>query len=204
MDVKEFKEPVPHIMIKNFLTGKELELIWKEVDELDFQTGKYQVDGVEKVVESKKNMGCTLNDVYPNIDDSYIRSLFWYRFQTNPDFAKEISSMSNPFWALFAFTQKELTKVSRYADGDKYDWHPDIAKDGLITIIYQFSKFPEHFTGGDFEIKNKIGEKKTIPFLHNSVIMFPRMYLHRVTPIVSKGKNWYDARFSIQWFVNIR
>lgn len=204
MNIEEFKEPIPHIIIKNFLTDKELEKIWEEVDELDFKTGTYNVNGVEKVVEIKTNMSSIVNDKYPNMDDSYLRSLFWYRFQNNPDFAKAISTNTNPFWALFAFTQSELTKVSRYADGDKYDWHPDICKEGLITIIYQFSKLPQNFTGGDFEFKNKIGESKTIPYLHNSVIIFPRMYLHRVTPVVSKGKDWYDARFSIQWFINIR
>jgi len=204
MDIREFKEPIPHLIIKNFLTDKDLEKVWKEVDELDFKTGTYNVNGVEKITENKTNMGSIVNDKYPKMNDSYIRSLFWYRFQANPDFVSAIGSATNPFWALFAYTTKELTKVSRYSDGDKYNWHPDTTTNGLITIVYQFSKIPQNFTGGDFEFKNKIGESKTIPFLHNSVIIFPRMYLHRVTPIVSKGKDWYDARFSIQWFVNIR
>ena len=206
MQLEFFDSPIPHILIKDFLTKEELEKIWEEIEELkdDFKTGLYVKDGVEKIVEGKTNTGVIVNDKFPKAEDSHIRSLFWYRFQMNPDFAGAIQNVKNPFWSVFAFTRSELTKISRYANGDKYDWHPDVSKHGLITIVYQLSKFPEHFTGGDFEIKNSDEENKIMPFEHNSIIIFPRFYHHRVTTVVSKGDNFHDARFSIQWFVNIR
>lgn len=206
MNIEFFDSPIPHIIIKDFLKTEEQEKIWEEIDELkdEFKEGTFIEKGIEKVVEGKTNKGVIVNDKFPKSDDSYIRSLFWYRFQMNPDFAGAIQNATNPFWSIFSFTTGELTKVSRYTDGDKYDWHIDICRTGLITIIYQLSKYPEHFTGGDFVIKNKDNEMKTIWFEDNSVIIFPRMFRHKVTPVKSKGKNFHDARFSIQWFVNIR
>lgn len=193
-------------MIKNLLKIDEQEKIWDEINELKdfFKTGRFVLDGKEQVIEGKTNTGIIVNDKFPKSDDSYIRSLFWYRFQMNPDFAGAISHATNPFWSIFSFTTNELTKISRYGNEDKYDWHNDICRTGLITIIYQLSKYPSHFTGGDFEMKNTADEVKTIPFEDNSVIIFPRMYRHRITPIKSQGKNFLDARFSIQWFVNIQ
>ncbi len=206
MQIEFFDSPIPHIIINNLLKTDEQEKIWEEIDEIKdgFKTGLFLKDKKEQVVEGKTNTGVIVNDRFPKADDSYIRSLFWYRFQMNPDFAGAIQNATNPFWSIFSFTVAELTKVSRYTDGDKYDWHIDICRTGLITIVYQLSKYPEHFTGGDFELKNNDDEIKTIPFEDNSVIIFPRMYRHRVTPVKSKGKNFHDARFSVQWFVNIR
>lgn len=206
VNLEFFDSPIPHIIIKKFLKAEEQEKIWEEIDEIKdgFKTGMFVKDGKEQVIEGKTNTGVIVNDRFPNIDDSYLRSLFWYRFQMNPDFAGAIQNARDPFWSIFSFTVAELTKVSRYGNDDKYDWHNDICRTGLITIIYQLAIYPSHFTGGDFVIKNTADEVKTIPFEDNSVIIFPRMYRHRITTIHSKGNNFYDARFSIQWFVNIK
>jgi len=206
MKLEFFDSPIQHILIKNFLTNEEKDKIWLEIDELkdNFKKGSFIKNNKEVIIEGLTNTGFIVNKRFPQSDDSYIRSLFWYRFQMSPDFMGAIENASDPFWSLFKFTSKELSKVSRYGNGDRYDWHNDQIQHGLITIVYMLSKFPEHFTGGDFLIKNKANDVKTIWFEDNSVIIFPRMFAHKVSEVKSSGDNWYDARFSIQWFVNIR
>jgi len=193
-----------HIIINDFLTEEEKKKAWDEIDDLDFVQGTYNVNGKETVVDLKRNMISILNLKFPNINDSFLRSVFWNKFQTNREFAIELGKANEPFWCFFTYTTNELTKVSRYGNDDKYDWHTDLPKGGLITILYTISKYPESFTGGDFEIKGQDDTIKKIPFKDNSILIFPRMYRHRVTPVVTKETEWNKARFSVQWFVNIQ
>ena len=59
MDIREFKEPRTHVIIKDFLTEDEQEKIWEEIKENEskFSTGLYTKDGKEEVHENiKKNL----------------------------------------------------------------------------------------------------------------------------------------------------
>ena len=93
MDIREFKEPRTHIIIKDFLTSEEQEKIWEEIKENEslFTAGLYKKDGKDGVHNDvKKNLGFEISDIYPRILDSSIRSMFYYRiFQNQEIFTNE-------------------------------------------------------------------------------------------------------------------
>ena len=101
----------------------------------------------------------------------------------------------------FIITGKEQPQFAGYKEGDFYDWHKDCS---IETSLYrklsatvQLSD-PSYYKGGQFEIKTLWGQplpmdKETTE--RGTVIIFPSILDHRVTPIV-KG-----TRYSIvQWF----
>ena len=86
MDVVEFAEPRTHVIIKDFLTQDEQNLLWDEIkeNELKFEAGLYQKDGKEDIHENmKKNLGFDVTQKYFRVDDSSIRSMFYHRIFKN-------------------------------------------------------------------------------------------------------------------------
>jgi len=206
MDIIEFKEPRTHIIINDFLTKEGQDLLWNEIKENEskFEAGLYQKGGKEGVHENiKKNLGFDVSLKYPNIDDSYIRSMFYIKIFQDESMIRMLSSAKSPIYQLLRFTKADRTKVSAYGNGDFYDWHKDGVEDGLITILYMLCKEPQKFTGGDILLKWDNVEK-SIPFENNKVLIFPRSTLHTVTNIELDSDDFYDKRFTIQCFANLR
>lgn len=204
MDIREFKEPRTHIIIKDFLTKDEQEIIWEEIKENEskFTAGLYKKDGKDEVHDDvKKNLGIEISDIYPRILDSSIRSMFYYRIFQNPEIQEAVSTAKSPIYSLLRFTKTDRTKVSAYQNEDFYDWHVDSTKQGLLTVLYMMNKEPKKFTGGDFMIKWDDIEK-SIPFENNTILIFPRDTPHKVKKIKMESNNFYDKRFTIQCFAN--
>ena len=205
MDVREFKEPRTHVVIKDFLTQSEQDLLWSEIKEnkLKFKTGKYKKDGKEGIHEDmKKNIVFEVNMKYPEVDDSSIRSMFHYRILQNKTMIEIFNTAKSPIYQLLRFCKYDTTKVSAYGNGDFYDWHVDTTDTGLLTVLYMLCKEPRKFTGGDLMLKWGENEK-TIPFENNTLLIFPRNTLHTVTNIKMDSKNFWDKRFTIQCFANL-
>ena len=204
MDIREFKEPRTHIIIKDFLTSEEQEKIWEEIKENEslFTAGLYKKDGKDEVHDDvKKNLGFEVTDIYPRILDSSIRSMFYYRIFQNSEMQEVISTAKSPIYNLLRFTTSDRTKVSAYQNGDFYDWHIDSTKQGLLTVLYMMNKEPKKFTGGDILLKWDAIEK-SIPFENNTVLIFPRDTPHKVKKIKLESNDFYDKRFTIQCFAN--
>jgi len=205
MDIVEFKEPRTHVVIKNFLTKKEQEIIWDEIKEnkLKFKTGKYKKDGKEGIHEDmKKNTVFEVNMKYPEVDNSSVRCMFHYRILQNKTMIEILSTAKSPVYQLLRFCKYDTTKISAYGNGDFYDWHIDGTEGGLLTIIYMMYKEPKKFTGGDILLKWD-GVEKSIPFENNTILIFPRNTLHKVSNINMDSKNFWDKRFTIQCFANL-
>jgi len=204
MDIREFVEPRTHIIIKDFLTKDEQDILWSEIKENEskFSTGLYKKDGKDEVhANIKKNLGFEVSDVYPRILDSSIRSMFYYRIFQNPEIQKMVSTAKSPIYNLLRFTTSDRTKVSVYQNGDFYDWHQDSINQGLLTVLYMMNKEPKKFTGGDILLKWD-GIEKSIPFENNTILIFPRDIPHKVKKIKMESDDFHDKRFTIQCFAN--
>ncbi len=206
MDVVEFNEPRNHVIIKDFLTQDEQNLLWDEIKEnkLKFKSGKYKKDGVDIVHENiKKNLGFDVSSKYQNIDDSNILCMFHYKIFQNKSLIQILNSAKSPIYQILKFTKYDRTKVSAYGNGDFYDWHRDGNEDGILTVLYMLCKEPQKFSGGDLMLKWNENER-TIPFKNNTLLIFPRNTLHTVTDIKMDSKKFWDKRFTIQCFANLK
>lgn len=204
MDIVEFNEPRTHIIIKDFLTQDEQNMLWDEIKENEskFSAGLYKKDGKDEVHDDiKKNLGFEVSDFYPRILDSSIRSMFYYRIFQNKEIQEIIKNAKSPIYNLLRFTTSDRTKVSVYQNEDFYDWHQDSINQGLLTVLYMMNKEPKKFTGGDFMIKWN-GTEKSIPFENNTILIFPRDTPHKVKKIKMESDDFYDKRFTIQCFAN--
>jgi PKHD-type hydroxylase len=97
-----------------------------------------------------------------------------------------IKYANNAGWWNFDITDMEMVQLGRYEEGGHYDWHTDTATpfNGVqrklsFTLLLND---PSEFEGGAFEIKNA----KDQPNLkQGSIIVFPSLLEHRVTPVTS-------------------
>jgi len=204
MDIREFKEPRTHVIIKDFLTKEEQDTLWGEIKENEskFKSGLYIKDKKEGVHEDiKKNMGFDVTEAYPKMLDSLIRSMFVYKIFSDPKMQSIFSTAKSPIYNLLRFTQTDRTKVSVYKNGDFYDWHVDQTEQGLLTVLYMLNKEPKKFTGGNILLKWDAVEK-SIPFENNTILIFPRDTPHKVSNIKMESDEFYDRRFTIQCFAN--
>jgi len=204
MDVREFTEPRTHVIIKDFLTKDEQDVLWGEIKEnkSKFTAGLYKKDGKDEVHDDvKKNLGFDVTEAYPSMPNSLIRSMFYYRIFSDPKMQNIFSNEKSPIYNLLRFTTSDRTKVSVYQNEDFYKWHVDSTKQGLLTVLYMMNKEPKKFTGGDFMIKWD-GIEKFIPFENNTILIFPRDTPHKVKKIKMESDDFFDKRFTIQCFAN--
>ena len=204
MDIKEFKEPRTHIIIKDFLTKEDQDILWDEIKENEskFSAGLYNKEGKEEVHEDvKKNLVFNVTEAYSSMPDSLIRSMFYYRIFNDSKMQNILSTAKSPIYNLLRFTNADSTKVSAYKNGDFYDWHIDQTEQGLLTVIYMMNKEPKKFTGGNLMMKWDEVEK-SVPFENNTIFIFPRDTPHKVSNIKMESDEFYDRRFTIQCFAN--
>jgi PKHD-type hydroxylase len=85
----------------------------------------------------------------------------------------------------FNLCELEPVQIGKYEVGSHYDWHPDLAKpkDGLQRKLSCTILLNDDFEGGQLEFEN-VDENPKLE--QGSVIIFPSMIKHRVTP-VTKG-----------------
>ena len=101
----------------------------------------------------------------------------------------ELAIMTNNQRYLFDILgfQQEL-QLTRYSEGDFFDWHLDFGPGGISTrklsVTVQLSD-PNDYEGGDLEFMINQNIVKA-PRKKGTVIIFPSFILHRVTPI-TKG-----------------
>ena len=114
-------------------------------------------------------------------------------FDTMFDFIK--SANTNAGWNI-DITGLEDVQLGRYGVGGHYDWHEDIfAPDSggyqrKLSCSIQLSD-PDTYEGGDLVVKTNIKDNEvfTAPRKQGSVIVFPSMIVHKVTPVTS-GKRF--------------
>jgi hypothetical protein len=183
-EVTYFTEPVTFCIIKNFYSEDELEIIWKELENL-----KPQFGGPEKTGTAHNALG------HPKKDNKGIflpqgnpitilnRKLF------RPELIHDLSKL-NWFFGFLKHLNQDSTLVSYYEDSGHYKAHTD---ESIITAIHYLWKEPKTFVGGglffgDFEV----------PIENNCLLIFPSCTLHEVKPLKGYG------RYALTQFVSMQ
>jgi len=111
------------------------------------------------------------------------------------EFINTYVELANEYYG-FELNSAENVQFGVYREGHYYDWHIDYAKDGYHRKLSVSVMLNDDFEGGDLEIQELWGNKTcTIPKKAGTIVVFPSMLKHRVTP-VTKG-----VRYSlVRWY----
>jgi hypothetical protein len=184
--------PYEPLVIHNFFTEDELELIWCELKLLcrggilrePFETGGAPAPDGGYL---KQNKGILFSEFYLNIEDSPIyrasRKLF-------NGITRDFASMCFANNAILHTTYSTFL-ASYYEDGDYYLPHQDQA---TVTVLYWFCQEPRTFTGGDLLLHDL---EEFVPFENNTMVMFPSNAVHSVSPVRMETKVPYGGRFCV-------
>jgi Rps23 Pro-64 3,4-dihydroxylase Tpa1-like proline 4-hydroxylase len=186
MVITDYTSPVRHIVIDNFLGAKTnqhvLGLIQAQLPKIE--PGQVQTNsGSIEVADQFKRNGNHWLDPFDSEIANIVRNNF-FKF----NIVEELNHNKRSHNIL----------LSRYVDGDFYNWHTDLG--GVCTWNYFVIPEPKQFTGGDFVLSNALAgtdpvDTKTIEPVNDRLVIFPAQYQHQVTPVVGAG-----ARYSIQVF----
>lgn len=197
------KEPFPHLIITDLLTGSEIVKVKKEIEYLglkNFSENSFtsaKVAGFsDGTVKSKaKYQVIYLSSIFTDAGCSVIgglsydllgQGLFSLFEQTEPWSSRMLQSAVQIF-----------PKINVYNHGDKYESHFDAA---FFTALLYLHESPKPYFGGelyfkDFEYKFACD--------HNSLILFPGHVNHEVKEVVATDpNNTKNLRTAINIFFN--
>lgn len=187
-----FTEPVPHCIILNYYSPKELELVWAELEFLrgkllpPEQTGSaVGADGKPR----KRNRGAFVDDLYTRRELSNILQV--NRKISSPEVTNAILGQ-NWFYNYLRPSDRlgDRTLISYYEDGDYYEPHTDSA---MVTAISYHWKEPRQFEGGDLYFGNY-----HVPIENNCILIFPSCTEHEVKKVRGEG------RYALTQFINFK
>ena len=182
--------PFPHIIIDDYFTDVELELILREFNFLlpkfgDPSTfgGAENDDGTYK----SDSTGLSLDNVYNNRDISDILSISSRRM-FDLEFWESISK-EHEFWGQVLNSTSDHTKIRKYAPGEDYLSHQDC----WVNVLFSCTLQEDLGGGGDlyFEQHDLYIKSKT-----NRCVLFPGWVKHMVTPVVETN------RFALTKFIH--
>ena len=203
MSLQIFNDPVPYVVIDNFLgtiANREL-LIEIQNNENRLQAAEIINYGVREVdSEFRKNVTWWLDDV----DDatlsitSKINRCFF-----NKNLVIVVEKIPELLHLAGSMSRSHNMVISRYAESDFYKWHVDVG--GHVTWNYFCYQTPRKFTGGDFVLSNALYEEErtktvTVDCVNDRMVIFPSCYQHCVTPVESNQLTGIDCRHSLQVF----
>ena len=169
--------PLEYVVIDDFYDDRELALIWREINFLSSKLlGPENTNSAqdEHGRYLKKNSGIFLDKIYLDRDASDILSL--NRKLWSSEVIERVEKIS-PWWRLLTASNRDCTLLNYYQDDEYYEPHSDHAVITAVTILHSQ---PSNFSGGDF-VFSEYGI--TVPCRSNSVIIFPSVAKHGVTPV---------------------
>ena len=196
LDTELFKDPFPHMIVKNFYNDSELKLIWEE---LDFYTkdGKLfeaaEFGGIPNKTNSK---AIWLDKVFDNKYRNLSNILKVNRKLFDSAILEAFSSVHDCCY-IAKFCNYDVTKVRYYHDGDYYEPHTD--KTVQFLGFSYFYREPKKFEGGEL-----IFPKYDYTFScdNNSLIMMPGWVEHGVSKVSIKDSDYFDGygRYAVTSF----
>jgi hypothetical protein len=182
-------EPFPHIIIEDYFTEEESNLIWREIDFLYSKLGSPEDFVAAKNEDGSymtNSLGLSLDDIYSERKISDILTI------SNKIFNQELCrkfELKNEYWNVIKLSSNDFTKLRFYNEASKYDSHRDIWVNAIVTTTFaadQFSGGHLYFPYHNFSINSK----------HNKTVIFPGWVRHGITEI-TKG-----YRFAITKFIH--
>jgi len=99
----------------------------------------------------------------------------------------------------YALTGNENIQFAKYGPNQHYNWHVDNfplcgkGTDRKVTVVCMLND-PSEFEGGEFQVR--LYSEYTAPLVKGSMITFPSILEHRVTPVLS------GTRYSATMWLN--
>ena len=202
--IEKYTSPFPYLIVKDWYTSEECELIWKELDFLsDLKklqhsslSGAHETTPDGNIINLSSHKSLYLNEVFFHEHMSNIMII------TKKLFSSGILSL---YAKLDAYSKSSLTlqqssiKIGYYENGDSYGAHYDAYN---FTCISYFYKEPKKFSNGNLHFVDYGIEYEC---LNNSMIIFPSHIIHKVNSINFFGEsNKKEGRFYIGQFLSHR
>ena len=199
MDIKfiDTDKIYPFLMIDNFYTEEEQELIWTE---LEFLRGNLERADTATAVDKDglrlaAKWSVFLDDVFKDRQFSNV-----FRFKGKM-FNEEVLEAYNkiPSYQTYVNCNQDNTLLNYYEDGDYYKPHYDAMHHSCIVW---FIREPKVWKGGEFLFEDS---KIEIECKHNRMVLFPSFYLHgaRAVKMKKKDKNKGLGRYAMSTFLDI-
>jgi Rps23 Pro-64 3,4-dihydroxylase Tpa1-like proline 4-hydroxylase len=194
MNIELKLEPFHHLVVHDFYSPEQLDIILNELQEY-FSYGKFSSDSdytgsaYKDYKKLKRNAGLWLG--HTDTSKSHIEKFFnefMLKYHQSETF-DEIRKKSWLFSASFPFLSSGL--ISYYEDGDNYEPHLDAAAFTWLTWV---NTEPKKFTGGDLvfpDFDYKIEYKN-----NTAICFFSRLY-HSVEVVEKQTSDEPDGRFCI-------
>ena len=189
---------LPVIFIRDFYSNIELSSIFDELkflSSIDRFKDPTDPDGpgtaMSNGVVLKSGKGMHLDVVYKDRSESDILKV------NRKLFKKETTNLLENYHSFFRYVRRsneDNTKLHYYTNGDYYKAHVD---DAVVTAISFFYNEPKGYTGGDLILEHRL----RIPCLNNSLVVFPSIMWHEVTPIVMSDFSPNMGRYSMTQFI---
>lgn len=192
-------DPFPHVIIDNFYTNYEYEMVLKELDFL-FVEGKLLPPGKHHapISTTTTHKALRLETVYAMEEISNI--LFYSKKTTNTVLVNTIIDKFPSFKQLRGIN-KWITKVRYYFDGEGYLPHTDLPF-SFLTFWYHY-KEPKKYTGGELYFP-EYGDY-TVDCDNNRLVIVPSYVMHGVKQVNVSEKDYWSGsgRFCISQFLII-
>ena len=192
-------EKFPFLVIDNFYSKENLNLIWKE---LDFLIDKVRPE--DKVVAQRDGKPLAsvkrvyLDTLYNDRKTSNILEFFpsqLYNDEIRDTYVDLVPSGIN-----FATSNYDSTQLSYYENKDGYKPHTDVFQHTALTWLF---KEPKKFVGGDLVFTQS---NTKVDCMYNRTVLFPSWYYHGVTQIKMNDEdlNKGFGRWAITHFINFK
>ncbi len=193
-----FKQPFPHLIIENFYSPEELDLIWEE---LNFYTkpGKLlEAKDFGGVVGKTNSHALILDNVYRNRSISNILKVNRKLFDSE---TLNVFSKISDCCCIANRANWDNTKVRYYHNDEYYEPHTDSSMQ-FLAFSY-FYKEPKKFDGGEVFFPKYNYEYQCY---NNSIIIFPGWVEHGVRKVSITDSDYYDGwgRYAITTFFGVK
>lgn len=193
MVIRELYNPVPHIIVDDFLSTKEnlqvLDYIKKQLSTFANGTVTNSAGQQELKLDYKRNGNIWLDPFECDIVNLFRNHMF--------DIQTDIEELDHT-------NRSHEVLLSQYTIGDYYNWHTDL--DGHCTWNYFAYQEPKQFAGGDFLLSDSVMDKitpttyTTIECVNNRLVIFPAKYQHAVGQVKGQFVDFMNLRYSVQVF----
>ena len=204
------EEPFPHLIVEDFYTEEELELIWEE---LTFYTkpGKLlTAKDFGGVVDKTNSHALAIDCIYLNnegkkgpdgqtgVNYRLISNILTVNRKLFTSGVLNYFAKIHPCCAIAPFSNYDCTKVRYYHNGEYYEAHTD--KSMQFLAFSYFHKEPKKFTGGEVYFP-EYGDYQ-FPCNNNSMIILPGWVQHGVKEVSIEDSDYYDGwgRYAITSF----
>ena len=204
-----YKEPFPHLIVKNFYNEEELELIWEELKFYTHPGKLYDAKDFGGIVDNTNSKAIILDQLYRNYSHKQSENVNGnpnYRLMSNiltvsrkifESGILDVFSNIHGCCSIAKFANWDATKVRYYHNGEYYEPHTD--KSMQFLAFYYIHKEPKKFSGGEVSFPQYNYEYSCD---NNSLIMFPGWVEHGVKEVKIEDSDYYDGwgRYAITSF----